>query len=221
MATENKYKSEFIEILKETGRENIDYVIEDLEDLGFFEAPASSKNHFNFEGGLVEHSLNVYKIAIMLKEQIIKLRPDIVNRIPDDSIAIAALLHDVCKADIYKKVVKKVKNEIGVWEPQESYNIDYSNFPLGHGEKSVIILLRSGLDLSDDEIIAIRWHMGGFEPKENQKIGDIVKVKIISQHKWFLLRNHPIIFFRQRGRSFLAKNMNKWKSLKIKVYVKY
>ena len=60
-----------------------------------------------------------------------------------------------------------------------------------------------------------------FEPKENQKIGDIVKVKIISQHKWFLLRNHPIIFFRQRGRSFLAKNMNKWKSLKIKVYVKY
>lgn len=163
MATENKYKSEFIEILKATGRENIDYVIEDLEDLGFFEAPASSKNHFNFEGGLVEHSLNVYKIAIMLKEQIIKLRPDIVNRIPDDSIAIAALLHDVCKADIYKKVVKKVKNEIGVWEPQESYNIDYSNFPLGHGEKSVIILLRSGLDLSDDEIIAIRWHMGGWD----------------------------------------------------------
>ncbi|MBR3766304.1 MAG: HD domain-containing protein [Muribaculaceae bacterium] len=163
MATENKYKSEFIEILKETGRENIDYVIEDLEDLGFFEAPASSKNHFNFEGGLVEHSLNVYKIAIMLKEQIIKLRPDIANRIPDDSIAIAALLHDVCKADIYKKVVKKVKNEIGVWEPQESYNIDYSNFPLGHGEKSVIILLRSGLDLSDDEIIAIRWHMGGWD----------------------------------------------------------
>lgn len=163
MATENKYKSEFIEILKETGRENIDYVIEDLEGLGFFEAPASSKNHFNFEGGLVEHSLNVYKIAIMLKEQMIKLRPDIVNRIPDDSIAIAALLHDVCKADIYKKVVKKVKNEIGVWEPQESYNIDYSNFPLGHGEKSVIILLRSGLDLSDDEIIAIRWHMGGWD----------------------------------------------------------
>lgn len=163
MATENKYKSEFIKILKDTGRENIDYVIEDLEDLGFFEAPASSKNHFNFEGGLVEHSLNVYKIAIMLKEQMIKLRPDIVNRIPDDSIAIAALLHDVCKADIYKKVVKKVKNEIGVWEPQESYNIDYSNFPLGHGEKSVIILLRSGLDLSDDEIIAIRWHMGGWD----------------------------------------------------------
>ena len=163
MATENKYKSEFIEILKDTGRENIDYVIEDLEDLGFFEAPASSKNHFNFEGGLVEHSLNVYKIAIILKEQIIKLRPDIANRIPDDSIAIAALLHDVCKADIYKKVVKKVKNEIGVWEPQESYNIDYSNFPLGHGEKSVIILLRSGLDLSDDEIIAIRWHMGGWD----------------------------------------------------------
>lgn len=163
MATENQYKTEFIELLKATNRENIDYVIEDLEDLGFFEAPASSKNHFNFEGGLVEHSLNVYKIAVMLKEQMATFRPDVIARIPDDSIAIAALLHDVCKADIYKKVIKKVKNEIGVWEPQESYNIDYSNFPVGHGEKSVIMLLRSGLDLSDDEILAIRWHMGGWD----------------------------------------------------------
>lgn len=163
MATENKYKTEFIELLKATNRENIDYVIEDLEDLGFFEAPASSKNHFNFEGGLVEHSLNVYKIALMLKKEMTRFRPDVVARIPDDSIAIAALLHDVCKADIYKKVVKKVRNEIGTWEPQESYNIDYSNFPIGHGEKSVIMLLRSGLDLSDDEIIAIRWHMGGWD----------------------------------------------------------
>ena len=120
MATENKYKTEFIEILKATGRENIDYVIEDLEDIGFFEAPASCKNHFNFEGGLVEHSLNVYKVARMLKEEMGKLRPDVVNRIPDDSIAIAALLHDVCKADIYKKVTKKVRNEIGVWEAQEA-----------------------------------------------------------------------------------------------------
>ena len=92
-----------------------------------------------------------------------KLRPDVIGRIPDDSVAIAALLHDVCKADIYKKVVKKVRNDIGVWEPQESYNIDYSDFPLGHGEKSVIMLLRSGLDLSDDEIIAIRWHMGSWD----------------------------------------------------------
>ena len=163
MATENKYKTEFVEILKATERENIDYVIEDLEDLGFFEAPASCKNHYNFEGGLVEHSLNVYKIAVMLKEQMSKLRPDVVSRIPDDSIAIAALLHDVCKADIYKKVTKKVRNEIGVWEAQEAYNIDYSDFPLGHGEKSVIMLLRSGLDLNDDEIMAIRWHMGSWD----------------------------------------------------------
>lgn len=163
MAIENKYKTEFIEILKATERENVGYVIEDLEDLGFFEAPASCKNHYNFEGGLVEHSLNVYRIACVLKTEMAKLRPDVVERIPDDSIAIAALLHDVCKADIYKKVTKKVRNEIGVWEPQETYNIDYSDFPIGHGEKSVIMLLRSGLDLSDDEILAIRWHMGGWD----------------------------------------------------------
>lgn len=156
-------KERFCKILRDTGRENIDYVIEDLEALGFFEAPASVRNHYNFAGGLLEHSLNVYDMAMALRGAIVPMRADMEKALSPDSIAIAALLHDVCKADIYKKTTKKRRNEIGVWEDIEGYEVDYSGLPVGHGEKSVIMLLRSGLDLEDEEIFAIRWHMGPWD----------------------------------------------------------
>ena len=158
--TQNKQR--FIEILKNTERENIDYVIEDLEAFGFFEAPASVKNHNNYPGGLLQHSLNVYDMAMELRETAIKLRPDLTAQLRPDSIAIAALLHDTCKADIYRKVQRARKNEVGLYEKFDEYQVSYENFPVGHGEKSVIMLLRSGLDLDDDEILAIRWHMGAW-----------------------------------------------------------
>lgn len=156
-------RERFCKILRGTGRENIEYVIEDLEALGFFEAPASVRNHFNFPGGLVEHSLNVYDMAMALRGAILPLRADMEAKLNPDSIAIAALLHDVCKADIYKRTVKKRRNEIGVWEDIDGYDVDYSGLPVGHGEKSVIMLLRSGLDLEDEEIFAIRWHMAPWD----------------------------------------------------------
>ena len=156
-------KAEFIDMLRSTGREGVDYVIEEIERLGFFEAPASANHHLNVEGGLTQHSLNVAKAALSVWEALKPLEPTLEKEVTRDSIIISALLHDVCKADIYKKVTKKVRNEIGVWEAKEAYNIDYSDFPLGHGEKSVIMLLRSGLDLNDDEIMAIRWHMGSWD----------------------------------------------------------
>lgn len=159
--TENKER--FCKLLRDTGRENIDYVIEDLEALGFFEAPASVKNHFNHPGGLVEHSLNVYDAAMALRQSMLVMRPDLDKQLDTESITVATLLHDVCKADIYRRVTRKRKNEIGIWEEVQEYAVDYSDFPVGHGEKSVIMLLRSGLDLEDDEILAIRWHMGPWE----------------------------------------------------------
>lgn len=155
-------RERFINILTQTGRENIDYVIEDLTALGFFEAPASVKNHNNYPGGLVQHSLNVYDMAMALRESCLRLRPDLEGELPADSIAIAALLHDVCKADIYRKIQKARKNEVGQYEKFDEYTVSYDNFPVGHGEKSVIMLLRSGLDLEDNEIYAIRWHMGAW-----------------------------------------------------------
>lgn len=155
-----KNKERFCEILRATGRENIDYIIEDLESWGFFEAPASSQGHHAFTGGLLDHSLNVYDAAMSVRDTIVRMRPDLECELKPDSIAIAALLHDVCKADFYQLVKKKRRNEIGIYEDVEAYEIHDENFPVGHGEKSVILLLQSGLDLTDDEIYAIRWHMG-------------------------------------------------------------
>jgi hypothetical protein len=102
-------------------------------------------------------------MAMALRESIVKMRPDMESQLPLDSIAISTLLHDVCKADIYRTVQRARKNEIGIYEKFEEYTVDYSKFPVGHGEKSVIMLLRSGLDLEDEEIFAIRWHMGAWE----------------------------------------------------------
>lgn len=158
-----KNKERFIELLRSTEREGIDYVIEDLEYAGFFTAPASSTQHLNYDGGLVEHSLNVYDMAVMLREQLVVRRPDLEKHLPLESIVIASLLHDVCKADIYRKTTRKRKNAIGIYEEYEAYEVDYSNMPIGHGEKSVIMLLRSGMYLEDDEVIAIRWHMSAWD----------------------------------------------------------
>lgn len=160
MSQSEDNKQRFCELLRSTGRENVEYVIEDLESYGFFDAPASARNHFNHPGGLVEHSLNVYDAAMMLREGIIRRRPDLEKKLPADAVVIASLLHDVCKADIYNLVTRKRKNEIGVWEETQEYEVSYSRMPVGHGEKSVVMLLRMGLDLEDDEICAIRWHMG-------------------------------------------------------------
>ncbi|MCQ2384024.1 MAG: HD domain-containing protein [Paludibacteraceae bacterium] len=157
------YKQEFLRLLRSTEREDIDYLVEDLEDLGFFLAPASTRFHLNTEGGLVEHSVNVCNIALRLRESMIEMDDTLREKLPKDGVIIASLLHDVCKADIYKKVMKKSKNGFGVWTDVPGYEVDYSSFPLGHGEKSVIVVLRSGFDLTDDEIMAIRWHMTAWD----------------------------------------------------------
>lgn len=160
MTDNDKSRQRFIDILEATGRENINYVIEDLDSWGFFTAPASSQGHYAYPGGLLDHSLNVYDAAMNTREWVVRERPDLESQLPADSIAIAALLHDVCKADFYELVRKKKRNEIGTYEEVETYEIHDEHFPVGHGEKSVILLLQSGLDLSDEEIYAIRWHMG-------------------------------------------------------------
>lgn len=156
-------RERFIEALKATGRQGVDNVIDQLDRLGFFTDPASTVFHLNEEGGLLQHSLNVYDEAMMLREQQIRMCPAVAGRLPEDSVTIAALLHDVCKAGIYRKAIKSRKNADGFWEKYQGYEVDNSTFPCGHGEKSVIQLLRWGLDMTDDEILAIRWHMGPWD----------------------------------------------------------
>ena len=158
----NEYKEEFISLLKSTGRDGIDDVIEEIDRLGFFTAPASAGHHLNTEGGLVVHSLNTCKAALALWEAMKPLEPSLETEVKRESIIIASLLHDVCKADIYKRTVKKRKNKLGQWEDSEGYKVSYKYFPMGHGEKSLVVVLLSGLELYDDEMLAIRWHMGAW-----------------------------------------------------------
>lgn len=155
-------KEEFIELLRSTNREGVEDLLEGLENMGFFSAPASANHHLNTEGGLVQHSLNTCKAALMVWEGMTAIEPSLSKEVERDSVIIASLLHDVCKSDIYSRTVKKKKTAIGTWEDNEGYKVSYKNFPMGHGEKSVILLLCNGIALSDDEMLAIRWHMGAW-----------------------------------------------------------
>lgn len=156
-------KRYFIERLLSTGRKGMENVISNLERLGFFAAPASTRFHLNIPGGLMLHSWNVCNTALMLRDQMILMKPELQEKLPVESIIIAALLHDVCKSDIYKETLLNRKNDQGFWEKVPGYEIDCSNFPMGHGEKSVIMLVSMGLELTRDEMLAIRWHMTAWE----------------------------------------------------------
>lgn len=152
-------KEQFIELLKSTNREGIDNLINFLEKTDFFEAPASTRFHGDYKGGLVEHSMKVYEI---LKEKVKNASTEI--NVSEDTIIITALLHDICKANFYKVDYRNAKNELGVWEKVPYYTID-DQIPYGHGEKSVMMLTEY-IKLTPEEKYAIRWHMGFTEPKE-------------------------------------------------------
>lgn len=152
-------KDQFLAICRENiHRDGLDSLLAWMEtESDFYTAPASTKFHGNYEGGLLEHSLNVYRA---LKFLVKRLLPK--DSITDETIAIAALFHDLCKANYYVAGTRNVKDdETGVWRKVPCYTTD-DQYPVGHGEKSVIIILQH-MKLTDDEILAIRWHMSGFD----------------------------------------------------------
>ena len=160
-------KERFIEIYKEKiKREGADRLLNFLlsESSDFFTAPASTRYHGNYEGGLLEHSLNVYDcLCDILSRPRIKEVYGI--EYSEERIAIAALLHDICKVNFYNVAFRNAKNEAGKWESVPYYTID-DRLPYGHGEKSVYII--SGyMRLTRDEAFAIRYHMGFSADKEN------------------------------------------------------
>ena len=151
-------KERFIEIFKEKiTRDGADKLLEFLEKSDFFTAPASTRYHGAHEGGLLEHSLNVYDCLcdILARPRMKELYG---VHYSDESIAIAALMHDVCKVNFYKTSFRNAKDETGRWVSVPYYTIE-DTLPYGHGEKSVYIV--SGfLRLTRDEAFAIRYHMG-------------------------------------------------------------
>ena len=140
-------------LLLSTKRPGIENLVQWLDNSDFKVAPASTRYHSNYEGGLLKHSLNVYE-ECMRQQDLIKL-----FNVPKESIIITSLLHDICKVNYYKMEMRNVKKN-GAWVQEPYYTVE-DMFPMGHGEKSIIIA-QQYIQLTEVEIAMIRNHMGGF-----------------------------------------------------------
>lgn len=154
----DKNKDEFIRLLfheVSISRKGVDDLVQWLlYETDFFSAPASTRFHGDYEGGLCEHSLNVY-VELKRLEALYEFN------VKEDTLVLCALLHDVCKANFYKKGFRNVKDKKGNWTIVDVWEVE-DKFPLGHGEKSCLLIQRF-IALEENEMLAIRWHMGGFD----------------------------------------------------------
>ena len=160
-------KERFIEIYntyirREGADKLLDYLVNSSD---FFTAPASARFHSSYEGGLVDHSLNVYDCLVSYLGA--NRTAEIMGvTYTEESIAIVSLLHDLCKVGVYKKGFRNVKDEKGMWQRVDTFEYD-DQLPYGHGEKSVYII--SGyMRLTREEAFAIRYHMG-YSSTEDQR----------------------------------------------------
>ena len=169
-------KERFIKIYTENiKREGADKLLEFLENKSdFFTAPASTRYHNSFEGGLLLHSLNVYECLCDYLE-----RPRVKEKykmdISAETAAVVALLHDICKVNMYRVSWRNAKNDqTGQWEKVPYYEI-HDTLPYGHGEKSVYMI--SGyIRLSREEAMAIRWHMGFSGTEDRNTVGKALEM---------------------------------------------
>ena len=151
----------FIEIFNQyITRDGAEGLLDWLINSDFFTAPASSKFHSAYEGGLCEHSLNVFDRYIKLLTM--EYGENFTDKISMESVAIIALLHDVCKVDFYKTDYRNVKVD-GQWVQVPYYTVE-DKLPYGHGEKSVYIV-GSFIKLTREEAMCINWHAGGFDDR--------------------------------------------------------
>ncbi len=153
-------KEEFLDIFYDNiDREGADKLLDWLERSDFFVAPASTRRHNAFKGGLCQHSINVYKRLVKLLQ--FEYGDDWQTKVNPESVAIIGLLHDVCKVDTYVEDYRNVKDDEGVWRKKPYYKVE-DNLPYGHGEKSVYII-SAFIRLTREEALAINWHMGEFD----------------------------------------------------------
>lgn len=164
-------KSRFIELWQTVQRDGVQDLLNWLETTDFYTAPCSTKYHLSREGGLLEHSLNVFDC---LGQRGLNL----------ESVTITALSHDFCKINFYIQEMRNVK-ENGSWIQKPYYTIK-DQFPYGHGEKSALLVNRF-VKLKPAEFMAIRWHMGGFTPG----IQDYSMVQAIGE----AFRRYPLAVF--------------------------
>lgn len=163
-------KKRFLSIYDELiHREGADKLLEFItsEQSDFFRAPASTRYHGAYKGGLLEHSLNVYDcLSDYLNRQ--RTKELYHMEYTDETIAIVALLHDVCKINCYKESMRNQKIN-GTWQQVPYYEFD-DQLPYGHGEKSVYII-NGYMRLTREEAFAIRYHMGFSGSEEVRNVG--------------------------------------------------
>lgn len=161
-------KQELIErferLLLETKRPGIENLLEFIRKSDFYTAPASTRFHGAYEGGLLEHSLNVYDCLANKWELDSGTWHKHLEGVKEESISISALLHDLCKTYFYITEMRNKKDESGAWVQVPFYTVN-DLIPYGHGEKSVM-MIEEYIKLLPAERYAIRWHMGSYEPKE-------------------------------------------------------
>ena len=145
-------KDTIISLLRSTKREGMENVIEYLNNSGFFIVPSSIHRHHNWRGGLAQHCLGVCMIAL-----------ELINELQKESVIVAGLLHDICKAR------KLYYDEDGVIHHRHTHIH-------GHGYRSIKILEECGLELTEEERLAIRWHMGGHHAK-NEEVEEVKKTR--------------------------------------------
>ena len=166
----NDNKQRFLDLfathVKREGADKLlDYLVNKSD---FFTAPASTKFHGSIDGGLALHSLNVYDCLKNYLDRP-RVKEEYKLNYSDESIVICALLHDICKADVYVKGTRNVKNEQGVWEAVPTYYFE-DKLPYGHGEKSVY-MITGFMRLTREEAFAIRYHMGFSGSEEKGNVG--------------------------------------------------
>lgn len=155
-------KQRFKTIVSETiTRDGIDNLMEWLEnETDFFTSPASTRYHGSYEGGLLDHSLNVYgRLVWEMQHTVGAGWEDIYS---PETVAIVALFHDLCKIDRYILTEKWRKDEDGQWESYEAYDYNREKSEMGHGSQSVFYLQKF-IQLTEAEAQAIYWHMGAYD----------------------------------------------------------
>lgn len=165
-------KDKYISILRtNVKRDGVNELIEYLDNSGFFYAPASTKYHGDFSGGLCWHSLNVY--YDLIDELNLLYGKDWHTVYSLESVTIVSLLHDLCKIDKYVESTKNIKNnDTGEWEQVNCYEYNKDQPRLGHGSSSLYII-SDFIKLTQEEKQAIHWHMGPFDVSQYNSTYDM------------------------------------------------
>lgn len=145
MTERQKFEAVFCAQVKRSGSA---VMLRVLDEIGFFEAPASTKYHGNYKGGLVEHSNNVCRRLLWLAAD--QAQREGRQRYSTETLVIVSLLHDICKARAYRETA------------EGGFVYNTNDYQYGHGEKSVYMIM-NWMMLKDEEALAIRWHMGAHD----------------------------------------------------------